>query len=189
MSQWHQFNVFCVRWNTKSLNTWHDVCMCASLSLHQGVLAFSFVYLIVFALVYMLYILSVCVCVCVCVFTWHSHSSFLCYSLSRQGAQTVCIGPHGLTTPSPGWHCTQHSPSCVYWFEGQTSWLARAPTCQSPERSFNVTLYFTKKWLHSLLTKNWSLFIVSKQCRALCNVSSSAKEYISEETVTERQTQ
>lgn len=55
---------------------------------------------------------------------------FVWYSLSRHGSQTVCWAPQGWTTPSPGWHCLQHSPLCVYWFDGHAPLLARVPTCR-----------------------------------------------------------
>lgn len=141
MSQWQWFNAFfCVRWNAKSpalVNTSNAELKTVT----WGMCQLSF-------------FINVQIYICACVHDWvftymhiincvlghdnHAIAFFLGYSLSRQGAQTVCVTPHGLTTPSPGWHCTQHSPLVVYWPDEQSSLLARAPTCQSPERSLKV---------------------------------------------------
>lgn len=86
--------------------TWRTVCVCRGINAARSSMYARY---------------KLCVC------AWQSHS---CYLLSRHGAQTVCAAPQGLTTPSPGGHCSQHSPPVVYLPEAHFSLLARAPTFQ-----------------------------------------------------------
>lgn len=112
------------------------------------------------------------VCDCVC------DSCFLCYSLSRQGVQLVCLSPQRLVTPSPGRHCLQHSPVDVYRPDKQSSLLARAPTCQSQQRSLWVGQ--ANKQLHSAASNNNTqkdlIVIVTKTVFIVPNCKMQAKQ-------------
>lgn len=152
--------------------TWRTVCVCRGINAARSSMYARY---------------KLCVC------AWQSHS---CYLLSRHGAQTVCAAPQGLTTPSPGGHCSQHSPPVVYLPEAHFSLLARAPTFQwKTKTSLKVgknkvifTFSSIQKINSNINTPKWTYL---KQSPALDNVRTSSPEArkrssISQEKPTER---